>query len=74
MSVWHRLEACLEPVPVEPAFPKDVTEVPPPAVGPLSATQAASIQNAWAEYLGVSVQRSIGLGDTELKMVFDVHL
>jgi len=43
---------------------------PPPAVAPFDAAQAKKHQEAWAEYLGVPVEREVDLGgDVKLTMV-----
>ena len=46
-----------------PSKPSATTgQVPPPAVAPFNANQAKAQQKAWADYLGVPVERSVANG------------
>ncbi len=42
---------------------------PPPAVAPFDASEAKTYQNAWAEYLGLPVEKEVELPGAG-KMVF----
>ena len=53
-----------------PSLKQPTTEAPPLAIAPFDADQAKKHQQAWADYLGVPVERDIDLGDgVKLTMV-----
>ena len=45
----------------EPKPAKSATQAPPPAIGPLSPEEVKQHQEAWADHLGVPVEREVDL-------------